>query len=371
MRMTPSSFLSIYEKLEKLVHRLPEALQQPILREITPIKTLFLLQRAPRLVLLGQSDAGKAELLNAIFAGEIVRPEHETVNDGMWQSFQRTGSGSLRLLDAREPASLHVIKAALAAEQPDVLIFVQRAGAANKASAAEIDRACEVASLVSRADPERGRLVPLLLPSGRASIEKARNELNAAIHSRRELSERATATTILGEDLVAKIAIELPGDAQLEMARLSGDRELQRQIAKVLMKSVSAICAAVGAQPIPLADFPILTTLQTMMVAGIMHISGREMSLKLGGEFMASIGANLGIGLVLREGARAAVKLIPVWGSAVSGGVAAAGTYAMGRAAVAYYIDGVSLKDTRSFLRRKRAEPELLRDADPSLKKKR
>src|SRR6186997_2446801 len=182
MRMTPSSFLSIYEKLEKLVHRLPDALQQPILREITPIKTLFLLQRAPRLVLLGQSDAGKAELLNAIFAGEIVRPEHETLNDGMWQSFQRTGSGSLRLLDAREPASMNVIKAALAAEQPDLLIFVQRAGTVNKTSAAELDRAVQVANLARRTEPDRGRLLALLLPSGRASLERARNDLNAAIH---------------------------------------------------------------------------------------------------------------------------------------------------------------------------------------------
>ena len=46
--MKPSTFLSLYDKLEKLVRHLPESLQGPILREITPIKTLFLLQRAPR-----------------------------------------------------------------------------------------------------------------------------------------------------------------------------------------------------------------------------------------------------------------------------------------------------------------------------------
>ena len=38
-RMKPSTFLSLYDKLEKLVQRLPDSLQQPILREITPIKS--------------------------------------------------------------------------------------------------------------------------------------------------------------------------------------------------------------------------------------------------------------------------------------------------------------------------------------------
>ena len=77
---------------------------------------------------------------------------------------------------------------------------------------------------------------------------------------------------------------------------------------------MTAICAAIGAQPIPLADFPILTSLQATMVAAIMHISGREMSAKLAGEFMAAVGANVGLGLALREGARAAVKFLPVLG---------------------------------------------------------
>ena len=74
--MKPSTFLSLYEKLEKLVHRLPDSLQQPILREITPIKTIFLLQRAPRLVLLGPAGAGKVELLRALFGAPELHHWH-------------------------------------------------------------------------------------------------------------------------------------------------------------------------------------------------------------------------------------------------------------------------------------------------------
>jgi predicted GTPase len=83
--MKPLSFLSLYEKLESLVQRLPEPLQQPILKEITPIKTLFLLQRAPKIVLLGQSGAGKVEIVNALFGSQVAQPGEENLSDGSWR----------------------------------------------------------------------------------------------------------------------------------------------------------------------------------------------------------------------------------------------------------------------------------------------
>jgi uncharacterized protein (DUF697 family) len=92
--------------------------------------------------------------------------------------------------------------------------------------------------------------------------------------------------------------------------------------------------------PLPLADFPVLLALQMFMVSLIIYTSGREFSLRLAGEFVASLGIGFGAGLLFRETARAAVKILPVWGHMISGGVAGAGTYALGRAAIAYYIEG-------------------------------
>jgi uncharacterized protein (DUF697 family) len=197
-------------------------------------------------------------------------------------------------------------------------------------------------------------------------VERARQDLHAALHSHQPLSDRMVGTVALdsGFDRLAElIALELPSEAQLEMARLSGNRAMQKQIAQVLIKSVTAICAAIGAQPIPLADFPILASLQATMVASIMHIAGREWSPKLAAEFLGALGANLGVGFALRETARAAAKFVPMWGNAISGAVAGAGTYAMGRAAAAYFIEGVSLDDARGiFRRRKKEKPALLKD---------
>jgi uncharacterized protein (DUF697 family) len=365
--MKPSTFLPLYEKLEALVNRLPQGLQHPILREITPIKTLFLLQRPPRIVLVGPNGAGKSELLAALFGAEVFQPGEENLSDSRWQTITRAGRGSLRLLDARRPASLPLLREALIQEPPDLFIFARPAGKIDDTLAADLDHATQLLPLVTPRDGTAPKLLGLLLPGAGGETETARQELHAVLHTRPELSARMAGTLTLfadpaGQRLAELIAIELPGEAQLEMARLSANRALQKQIAQVIIKSVTAICTAVGAQPIPLADFPILTSLQATMVAAIMHISGREMSAKLAGEFMAAVGANVGLGLALREGTRAAVKLIPGWGNAISGAVAGAGTYSIGHATVAYFIEGVSLKDARGVFRNQKKEPPLLKE---------
>ena len=56
--------------------------------------------------------------------------------------------------------------------------------------------------------------------------------------------------------------------------RVTGERSVKLQTFS--SNQPQAICTAIGAQPIPLADLPILTTLQLVMVSGIMYLSGRE-----------------------------------------------------------------------------------------------
>jgi uncharacterized protein (DUF697 family) len=163
---------------------------------------------------------------------------------------------------------------------------------------------------------------------------------------------------------MSMLARELPNEARVEMVRIARDRAAQVEIAQMLVKSTTAICAAIGAQPIPLADLPILTALQLAMVSGIMYISGRERSLRAATEFVAALGVNVGAGMILREGTRALLKFFPGWGNVVCGMVAGAGTYAIGRATIVYFLEGVSLKDARrTYLasRKKRAQREPMR----------
>ena len=51
--MSRPALLSAYERLIGLLGRLPGSLEEPVRRELEPIKEIFLRQRAPRLAILG------------------------------------------------------------------------------------------------------------------------------------------------------------------------------------------------------------------------------------------------------------------------------------------------------------------------------
>lgn len=353
------NILSLYEKLEKLAERLPAPLQHPILREIRPIKTLFLQQRAPRILLMGDRAGSRSELINALFGERVAEAGEDHLQDRTWQVFA-SARGKLRMLDGRRPVAASLVRRALAAERADICLYLH----AGTAAAEDLQRLQEV---LEGADPIPVFGVATGLASGEA--EAIRHELHATLERSAEKQFAGHVAGVfvptLGKTEVHKfaaaIAAELPPEAKLEMARLSGVKELQLEIAGAIVKSTAAICGAVGAQPIPLADFPILTALQGFMVAGIMHISGREMSAKLAAEWMGAVGANIGLGLVLREGSRAVLKFVPIWGDLVSGGIAAAGTYAVGKAATAYFIEGISMPDARRLFRRGKKAPKQLK----------
>jgi uncharacterized protein (DUF697 family) len=80
------------------------------------------------------------------------------------------------------------------------------------------------------------------------------------------------------------------------------------------------------------------------------------------GEFLGTLGASVAAGFVFREAARAAVKTVPFWGNAVSGVVAGAGTYAIGRAAITYFVDDSPIEETRRIF----TVPCCRKDATPN-----
>ncbi|HJT82355.1 MAG TPA: hypothetical protein VJ719_14270, partial [Chthoniobacterales bacterium] len=183
------------------------------------------------------------------------------------------------------------------------------------------------------------------------------SKLNKDTPLLRILAVRGSGQSEGAGDVISAIGRHLPNEARIETARVFGDKQTQAEIAQSLVKSTTAICTAIGAQPIPLADLPILTTLQLVMVSGIMYVSGRERSLRAATEFVAALGANVGFGMLLREGARVILKFVPGWGNVVCGMVAGAGTYAMGRAAIAYFLEGLTLKEARRTYLSSRRRP--------------
>ena len=353
--MNQSTLVQIAERLERLAGKLPEKIRRPVLRELTPLKQLFLQQRRPRFLFIGSSKMPMQQIIDPIFAsdGEQSRSGGMTLTPvHRWTEWTIPGHGTISILDARGAGNS--VQAQIEDElrrEPADIIFIFDDGQSDL-------------SEPITAPPGETKIIGVSLGSATRLVQ-FEEALDAQPHVRDRLltvvriAEKQSAET---QRLMSLLAAELPNQAKIEMIRISRDRHAQLHVAQMLIKSTTAICAAIGAQPIPLADMPILTSLQVLMVSGIMYISGREKSLRAATEFIAALGANVGAGMLFREGARAMLKFFPGWGNVVCGMVAGAGTYAMGRAATAYFLEGVSLKEARqTYLkgRRKRSRRAL------------
>lgn len=386
--MNQPLFLHIVERLEGFLGKLPEKLQKPILHELVPLKELFLKQRSPRLVLTGSHKLPVQEVFSALFAApNPTEMQNVLVELFRWQDLAVGSFGNIDLLDARgaDAEAMRTIDAELTAKPADILLCLADGDSARPILVRDVDN---LARLMRSNESAKTVGVSLFRASRRGSgnrngqsagsdLDASRSKLIAALSERDEIRNRLVQVVELpltperdaaepssdARQLMATLARALPNEARVEMIRISRDRQAQAEIAQHLVKSTSAICTAVGTQPIPLADMPVLTTLQLVMVSGIMHISGRERTLRAATEFVAALGVNVGAGMILREGTRAVLKFFPGWGNVVCGMVAGAGTYAIGKAATAYFVEGVSLRDARqTYLRtrKKTQRPKLL-----------
>ncbi len=378
-RVNQSLLLHVVERLEGLVGKLPSTIQKPILSELTPLKELFLQQRAPRFLFSGSNRSPLPQIVSALFAGQVSdQAEGAATPIGRWQDMSLEGRGTISVLDARgsdDPAREH-IQEELNRQPADLVFFLDDADDGKPARKSDINNLTTSLDLNDKSRPNTKVIAIVISAEGKTAEHVTR--LRNALESQTSIKDRLLGIFNLasrskaereGSALMSLLVRELPNEARIEMVRTSQDREAQAEIAQVLVKSTTAICTAIGAQPIPLADLPILTTLQLVMVSGIMYISGRERSLRAATEFIGALGANVGAGMLLREGTRAILKFFPGWGNLICGMVAGAGTYAIGRAAIVFFLEGVSLKDARRIYaasRKKAARPALMDKKRPT-----
>lgn len=140
-------------------------------------------------------------------------------------------------------------------------------------------------------------------------------------------------------------------EAQMGLRMASRLEEVVDRFAKHLNNIFSGISATVALTPIPISDIYILLIIQSVLVSLIASLSGRDISLETAKEFILSMGGIAGAGYAFRLIAQQASKLLnAVWpgsGSAVSSGIAALGTSAIGKAAISYYIDDKTIDEAK------------------------
>lgn len=91
--------------------------------------------------------------------------------------------------------------------------------------------------------------------------------------------------------------------------------------------------SAIAAAPLPVADLPVLSALQIKLLHTIASLYRQPLDKKV----VLEIAGTLGVGILLRQGARSLLKVIPGFGNVVSSVYAGAATYALGCALCFYY----------------------------------
>ena len=97
--MNRQTLLSIYERLEAIIAKLPGPLQNAVIGELKPIKEIFLSQRLARIVLVGKAKADASALLSGLLGGDLQMIEARQT--GGWVTYELRGRGGFRILDAR------------------------------------------------------------------------------------------------------------------------------------------------------------------------------------------------------------------------------------------------------------------------------
>ena len=144
-----------------------------------------------------------------------------------------------------------------------------------------------------------------------------------------------------GEPLPVERVAERVADRLGENAYALAGRipALRRAACEEIVRRVSKQNGVLGAAIfVPGADMPVLTVNQIRMVLHIAAAYGEEIDRERALELLAVFGAGLGFRTVARQ----VLGFVPGPGWALKGGVAYAGTRALGKAAIAYFEKGGS-----------------------------
>lgn len=391
--MQKDRFSEIIELILQGVERLPNPPRDSLKKELVILKELIMDSRAPKIMIIGRRGAGKSSLINALFKKEVaaVGSVLSKTPFGRWYSYKHEdntleimdtrGLGdSTRPEEAKFDASIDEIKLELEHKYPDVILFLAKAKEVDSRIEEDIENIKEILEFIEN---KHGYKIPLIAAITQVDeldpidvlppYDDAEKQENIATAVKRvsEIFEqhalklmhilpisayarfkddRIVSHRFWQVDKLVEYLIEnLPLEAQLELARLSKITKVQKKLSRVVITSSAAICSGIAITPIPLADILPITATQIGMIIGIGYISGLKLEKSAAIKFLTAVGVDVGVAVAFRELARALVKFaFPGGGLVISASIAFAGTWAIGEAAIAYFIEGRTIEEAKA-----------------------
>ena len=362
-------------------------------------------QRTPRLFLFGRTGCGKSSIINALCSAYVteVSDTESCTKETRTFTCQKDGRILLDVMDSRGVAeaedSQHEIEEKLIQDileyDPDIMVLVM-----NCSHRDSMDSDINLAIRLKKAYYNKMLLeIPVIIVLNKADTVPPVREIDPDLYSHRKIHSISQITgqvyslqnslslnacgvlavssvmeweddngTVLSAEEINQLSSEerqmlnisfdgrwhysellnLIESSMMDADARSGFRmalkleDMITDLAKHLVDVFSGIAGTIALTPIPVADLYVLLALQSVMVAIIAILSGREANIESAKEFILSLGgvggAGLGFRLLAQQSSKLLNGLFPGAGSVISTAVAASGTKAIGNAAIAYYL---------------------------------